>query len=230
MSESNLLADLGVTSVSKYSAQEAMEMTKGGFLPRLQVANASAEICQTGAVKIGNYALVTDKNTVMDIGAEQEILFIAFRPKALRIPKDGGNPLSYFNRESDAFKQVSREAGIKDSGCLFGPEFLVWLPKIQRMGTFFFGTTSNRRSAGPILTEMNQDGQLVPKVFLMRSKMVKNGKGQMWYVPIATPSSAPIEPMPEAEELKDELGKFNNPPESVVETVPETETSGERAR
>lgn len=208
--------------MQKYSAQDAEELLKSQFLPRLQVCGSQSDCVKEGKINMGVYALVFDKERINDIGKEIDFVVLAFRPKALRIPKDGSNPLSYFNRESPEFKKVQAESGIQNSGCMFGLEFLVYIPNEDEFATLFLGSQSARRESPALLAEMKKNPDGSPRDFYGVAKvtakisLAKNNKGS-WHVPKFFPCNTQLDGEPDPKRLTDEIQKFNNPPESAVE-------------
>lgn len=220
----------GQVGLQKYDADDVNALLKSSFLPRLQVCGSSTDVVKEAKVTMGAYGLVYDKTRCVDLSKEIDILVLAFRPKALRIPKDGTNPLSYFNRLSPEFKRVQDESKIKDSGCMFGLEFLVYVPKTEEFATFYLGSFSARKEAPSLLLQMkkNPDGTerdgYGPAKVTCKTTLTKNKKGQSWHIPQFFSCSSDLSSLPETGDVVEEVKKFNNPPESVVEKAPEGES------
>jgi hypothetical protein len=208
--------------------EDVDNILKSPFLPRLQVCGSQTELVKEGRITMATWALVYDKNRFTDAGKEIDFLALAFRPKALRIPKDGGNPMSYFNRESAEFKRVQSDSKVQNSGCMYGLEFLVWMPNQQEFTTLYLGTQSSRRESPALLSEMqkNLDGtprsDYGPNKVNGKIKLVKNVKGS-WHVPQFFPCTSDLATLPDPTELQEELEKFKTPPESAQEAAPAEE-------
>lgn len=218
-------------TVIKADEADVENLLKSPFLPRLQVCGGNTEIVKEGKMAMGVYGLIYDKNKFVDLGKEVDILVVGMRPKALRLPKEG-NPMSYFKRESAEFKKIQADSKFPNSGCMFGMEFLVWIPSQAEWATLFLGTQSARKETPSVLTEMkkdfsgtSRDNYGAAKVTCHAPRLVKNPKGS-WHIPQFGPCNSDLAVLPERDSLAEEIQKFASPPESVEEKA----TGEERAR
>ena len=201
------LIPAGAVGVQKYSDKDFDLSTKtGSYLPRLQLLTANSEKCKKGEFPINHYALVQDQN-FMDVGENVDVLLVAWRPKAIEIKDE---IIAVYDPTDKEFERIQLVADEKDSGCMFGPEFLVWIPGSKKFATFFMGSKSSRREAPNVKA-------LLRKAATMKSHIVET-KSYSWFVPSVTPCSTPFD-MPEMDTLKVEVEKFNNPPVSEIEKV-----------
>lgn len=218
--------EVGTTAVVPANIQEALARANqqansqafdkvakaGDWLPRLQLIGGNSGLCQDGTVKIGCYALITSSEIVTDIGKNIDMLVLTWRPKALDTTVEP--PLSVFDVNDPRFKVIEDKSGIKDSGCMYGPEFLVWLPAQQKFATFFLGSPTGRREAVKLKP-------LIGSAATLTSKLIETDKYK-WHGPVVTACSVPLTP-PDLETLNKELERFLNPPKSQVEqAAPET--------
>ena len=187
------------------------------FLPRLQLNTASSKLCKAGKFPINHYALVRDQKND-DLGENLDVFIADWHPKAL---ETGDAVISDFDPESDEFARIQKKSFLKNSGCMFGPEFLCWIPSIKTFATFFMGTKSARREAGNVKSRLH-------KAATLGSQFCKN-KDFEWYAPECSACSTPFE-MPEKTVLLEAVEKFRNPPKSDVEGVKEEEVEESRAR
>ena len=201
----------------KYNDDIFKAATKSGdYLPRLQLMTANSDPCKGGKFPINHYALIRDQN-FQDVGEAVDMLVISWRPKALEI---GENVISVFKIENPEFQRIQSKSAEQDSGCMYGIEFLVWIPAVKEFATFFCGSKSSRREAPAIRT-------LVSKAATLKAKLCENKKYK-WYAPSVTPCSTPFDP-PNLTKVKEVVDKFNNPPETTVEVADEA-ASADRAR
>jgi len=206
------LDDLGDLAVNKYSEDDwDATATSASFLPRIQLMTSSTALCKSGKFPINHYAVVRDQK-FDDLGENVDVLVIAWRPKAL---ETGDAIISVYDPSDAEFQRIQdRSLNVKNSGCMFGPEFLVWIPKAKIFGTFFMGTKSSRREAGNAKSRLKAAATL-------GSQFCKN-KEYEWYAPEVSACSTPFD-MPERASLVEAIEKFNNPPKNEVETVTEDE-------
>ena len=201
----------------KHSDDAFQSATQSGdYLPRLQLMTANSDKCKGGDFPTNHYALVRDQN-FQDLGPEVDVLIVTWRPKALEI---GDELISVFDQTNPEFKRIQDKSFEADSGCMFGPEFLVYIPSVQAFATFFMGSKSSRREAGSVKAKLQGAGTL-------KSKKVST-KRYTWYTPLITACSTPID-LPDQEELTAEVTKFNNPPETTIEKAEKTDEE-KRAR
>lgn len=193
----------------------AKTVASGDYLPRLQLMSASSDKCKTGDFPINHYALIRDQNFI-DLGMDIDVLVIAWRPKALEI---GEELISSFDPESTTFKSIQERSAQQNSGCMFGPEFLMWVPDQQAFATFFMGSKSARKEAPNVHGKLQNSGTLSSK--LIETKRYK------WQTPIMKGCSTPFD-MPDQEAMQKEVDKFLSPKESDLEVAEDTDS--DRAR
>lgn len=193
----------------------AKTVQSGDYLPRLQLMSSNSDKCKTGDFPINHYAMVRDQ-TFIDLGNDVDVLVIAWRPKALEI---GEELVTSFDQESKTFKDIEERSATPNSGCMYGPEFLMWIPAQSAFATFFMGSKSSRKEAPNVHAKLQNSGTLSSK--LVETKRYK------WQTPIMKGCSTPFN-MPDQEAMQAEVDKFLNPKETDLEVA---EDSGEsRAR
>lgn len=184
----------------------------GEYLPRLQLMTSNSDMCKSGEFPINHYALV-DGQKFADLGAEVNVLLIAWRPKALQM---GEEIISVFDNKDPEFARIRELSAEKDSMAMYGPEFLVWVPDAQKFATFFMGSKSLRREA-------SSARDLLENAATLKAQKISNAK-YTWF-------SAKVErcttlfDLPNQESLDEEYNKFLNPPKKTVERVAEEDKS-----
>lgn len=206
-------------NIAKYDDSQFEDLVASkGWLPRLQLMTANSNKCQEGTFPINNYALIRDQSYT-DLGKEVDVGVVAWRPKAL--DTSGDQVVTSFDPKSELYQAIAKRADtIANSGCMHGPEFLVWVPH-HGFATFYMGGKSTRREAPKIKERMNTTCTL-------SSKKAKT-KMYQWQTPIIGDCTTPLDELPDANEAREEIEKFLNPPESDVEAVEEVSEEG-RAR
>ncbi|MCK9460590.1 MAG: hypothetical protein M0R80_13205 [Proteobacteria bacterium] len=196
----------------------------GDWLSRLQLMTSTSKECKKGKFPINHYALVDGQNMV-DLGESVDCIVLGFRPKALDM--SGEQIISLFRPKvvegevtDQAFKAIMDKSGEKDSQCMYGPEFLVWVPVSKQFATFFMGSKSSRREAAKLKNRIGFGATL--------GSILASNKKYEWYTPLVDNCSTPLDP-PNADKMTAQLEKFNNPPESEIE-VAEESAKTERAR
>ena len=204
--------------VQKWNEKSFTDLvTATGYLPRLQLQTANSKPCKAGTFPVNHYAIVKDK-TLRDIGLTVDVLIIAWRPKALEM---GEAVIAAYDPEDAEFKRIAEKSEIKDSGCMYGPEFLVWVPALSQFALFYMGNKSARRESPNMVARLYKGATL-------KSKHIET-KQYDWYAPCVTPCTTPFE-VPSKEDIAEQVEKFNNPPKTEVETATEEDETKERPR
>lgn len=180
------------------------------YLPRLQLFGSNTDAAKEGKINMGRHGMVIDKD-LTDLGADVDILVCAWRPKAMDV--GGEKVISLYNPDSEAFQKLQGRADLPNSGCMYGPEFLVYIPKVERFATFLMGSKTARREAPNLKA-------LMGKAASLGVKLIKTPK-YTWHATTVKPCSTPFA-IPDLEEIKSTIDSFRNPPESVVEEVEES--------
>lgn len=225
----NDLANLETNGMSlvpqNVSEQQIQELASANdYFKRLQLMGSNSAAAKEGIIGMGNYALVTDKENMKDIGKEIDVLVCAMRFKALEIAEDG--VITIFDPNDSEFARIRERSSDKDSGCMCGLEFLLWLPSEEDFSTFFMASKSQRRIAPQLRAKINE-AENKPGPATLKVKLAKNTK-YSWHVPTVHDCSTPFN-LPTTEDLVKSVDKFLNPPKNEVETVDDEEGT-ERAR
>lgn len=209
------------TTENPYSMDTFHEIAKAeGFLSRLQLFSGKSKQVERGIIASGHWGVPVSDDEVIDLGTEVNVLILTWRPKALRMTTD--KVFSYFDIKNPEFQKVQVESGESDSGCMFGPEFLVWVPQLSQFLGFYCGSKTARRESNRIVT-------LLGKAATLRSKVIESGK-YVWLGPVVIPFSGPLSPLPTEDALKQEYEKFLHPKDTEIEAVAPGAATAERAR
>lgn len=183
----------------------------GDYLPYVQVYSGSSKEVKKKEIEMGVFGIRESKNSLINIGEEFIAFVIAWRPKAMQFqPK----VLSFFDVESKEFKEIEAKAEEKNSGCGFGPEFLLWLPEYKRFATYFLGNKTGRNEAPNLIGPLKDKG---PFACIQKAKLIET-PDYTWHGPTTLPYDNEFE-MPVLADLQEQLHKFNNPPVSQEEVA-----------
>jgi hypothetical protein len=215
------------------------ELSKGGdFLARLQLFSKGAAINKS-LISPGHWGVPEGDDDVTDLGITVDLLSLARRPKALDM-SDKDAIVVNFDMKSDEFKRIAEASEGKDSGCMYGPSFLVVERSTGRFLEWFCGTKSTRSEAKKIypylpLTEQDIAARKLeasphgPQPFTMKIKLVER-KRFSWHVPVVVKCSTPFAALPDTKKIIMEIERFINPPDPQVEKVTPKEGEKRRAR
>lgn len=206
------------TDLSKYGGE--ME-----FLPRIQLASGNDKYSKRGKIPPGHYGVPEGDDDIIDLGESIDVLPFAVRDKALDTTESP--PIAVFDADDPVFKDIAERGLEKDSGCMFGPSFLVFERNTGKFYEFFCGNKSARIESGkfsnylPVNEEQaaafNVKAQ-PPQPLTMRAKYIERPR-QAWYAPQVTKCSTPFTNLPSIEKIVEEINKFQNPKASDVEVA-----------
>jgi hypothetical protein len=213
-------------AVSDQMLGELAEVSKGAdFLPRIQLVTKGKYV-DTGKIPPGHWGVpLVGGEDIDDLGTAIDILPLAFRPKALDV-SDKNAIISNYDMASDEFKRI--QAAPKDSGCMWGPTFLVIERNTGKLYELFFGNASGRNEAGklrPFLPGGNSPSPSPATLNIRYKKTPAYG----WHVPVITKCSEPFTSGPKKEEILKAIEKFMAA-KGGIEKVEEPETKSKRAR
>ena len=122
----NALANLKVSLPTMGTDADAAfnEVAKGSdFLPRIQLITKGKYV-DTGKIAPGHYGVPqAGGEEIQDLGESIDLIPWAFRPKAMDV-SDREAIVTSFDVNDDEFKRI--QGAPKDSGCMWGPVFLVY--------------------------------------------------------------------------------------------------------
>ena len=213
MSNELIIKDLQpLVSVDEFSK----EINTQTWLPRLQIIDPKSRYSMDKVVPAGNFALIRSQDDVDDLTDEINVVVLDMRWKALDV-SNSDDPITVYDKDSEVYKAIQEKSEIKDSGCMWGAEFLVWIESVKQFATYFCSSKTSRRESTHIFKLIGHGSTL--KVQLISTKKYS------WYGPKISPCSAPFD-IPPIEKFKEEVGKFRA---SITETeVVKESTTRER--
>lgn len=186
--------------IAKYSGDLLADMSKrGDYLARLQLCGSSTDLVKDDKIKKGNYAYIVSKEVFIDLGeAPLDIMPIVWRPLALDMNEK--MPTSVYDEKSTMFKAIQERSKGTNSRCTWGPQFLVWIPKISKFAGLHLGSATNR-PCGTMLDELRNKGATL-------SWRKCSSEDYKWEGIVVNPCSTPFA-IPAIAVLKATIDKFN---------------------
>ena len=191
-------------------------MSSEDYLGRLQLFGSKSDAVATGEIPMGHYGLVRD-DVITDLGEEIDVIIINRRAKAL--DTSGDALIIEFDVTSAIFAEIKERSKVKDSGCMYGPEFLIWLPQQEVFVTYYMSSKTARREAKKVV-------HFAGKAATLKCHLIDSGKYK-WHGPLIFQCSVPLA-APPADKIRAEWAKFIDPPKSDVEVAEDTDNT--RAR
>lgn len=201
-------------SVSLYGQDYFDRMTKSGdYLDRLQLFTSQTEACKKKKISTDHWGIVSGSGNPEDLGEEVDVFVCAWRPAAKII---GDEILQFFNPDSPEFKQVEEKAATEPLGYMSGPEFLLFVPSVNKFATLMCANKTFKKSSADL-------AKLLGKAATFRSKLIE-GKKYTWTGPEFLECNTPFK-MPDSGIIEEMKQKFLNEKSSEVKQVTEEETS-----
>jgi hypothetical protein len=185
------------------------------FLPYLALMTANSEPCKSGEFPVNHFAIVED-STRIDLGSNVDVVVLAWRSKAIKFAEP---VISSFDRLSEVYKSLVDLAEQPNSNTMHGPEFLLWVPAVEKYATMHFGSKSARREAWSMQARLHAAATLIPK----KCETPKF----TWFIPHAEECNS-IQDLAEPPELSATIQSFLNPPAPEAPEVAENTSGRER--
>jgi hypothetical protein len=196
------------------------EMGGSDFLPRLQLMTDASALVKGDKFTKNHYGLHAGGDP-KDLGKDIDIIVCSVRAKALDTGSD--DIMEVFDINSDAFADIKKRSFEKDSGCMYGPEFLVYIPAAKAFATFFCSSKTARNDA-PTIEGYRQAG----KPCTLGSRFIE-GKSFSWWAWKCT-ACPTVVTVPDAESFNKNMEQFLNPPVKEAPKPVEEPAAGGRKR
>lgn len=203
-------SEVEVIQSSRWSDEDfALVKGSSGFLPALTLFTATSEPVKDGKIGMNCYGLRRSGDDIDELGKEVDIVVLNKRPKALDLT-DKSNIRTSFDPQSDLFNEIMGKAkapktkATEHLRCMFGYEFLVWVPDRKEFAAFFMGSATARNEARKVVDRLGQKATL-------KSKKIENSQNT-WYGPVCLPCSALFD-LPDPDESRRVQEEFLDPKE-----------------
>jgi hypothetical protein len=201
------------------------EVAKGSdFLPRIQLVTKGKYV-DTGKIGAGHWGVpLPGGEEIKDLSDKIDIIPLCYRPKALDV-SDREAIVSVYDVNDPEFQRIKNAP--KNTGCMWGPSFLVMERATGKLYELFFGNKSGRSEAGklkPFLPNKENKGKPSAASVGIRYKKTPD---YGWHVPVITKCSEPFDPANVAfteAQLSQEIEKFLNPEKGVEKVDEEDKT------
>jgi hypothetical protein len=200
------------------------EVSKGSdFLARIQLVTKGKYV-DTGKIAPGRWGVPQPGGEdIVDLGATIDVVPFAARPKALDV-SDKSAIISNYELNSPEFQRIKNAP--KNTGCMWGPSFLVLERNTGRLYELFFGNASGRSEAGKLRPFLPNPSPSPATLSIRYKKTPEYG----WHVPVVTKCSEPFSDGPSGPEILAAINKFMTE-EGGLEKVEEEEApKSKRAR
>lgn len=220
------------------SAEEMNELSKGvDYLQRFQLVTKGKYV-DTGKITPGHYGVpLPGGEEIEDLGTSVDILPLAVRAKALDM-SDRDAVVAVYDMNTPEFRDIKARSSEQNSGCMWGPSFLVVERSTARCYEFFMGTKSARAVSGDLvnflpISEATAAAQGCdahgPLPCTLTARYAKRGDWG-WHVPVVNKCSEPFTNTPSVESLTEEIKKFVAAKDNGVQNVTDEEAKVAKGR
>lgn len=230
------LFESGALSVPTDQLKELENLSRAStFLQRIQFYSKGKNGPQGTLIQAGHYGVPSRDGKILDLGNSIDVVPIFRKPKAIDM-SDTDHIVVTNVASSETFRRIEHAAdNIKDSGCAYGPTYLVYERSTKKFYEFFCGNSSGRAESAtintylPVTQAMIDEGYTdeseprFAKPMNLSSRFVKKGTFE-WFAPVASDCLTPFD-LPPVELIKSELERFKKLDEPEVEVVDEANTS-----
>jgi hypothetical protein len=214
------------------------ELSKGvDYLQRFQLVTKGKYV-DTSKIKAGHYGIpLPGGEEIDDLGESVDILPLAVRAKALDM-SDRDAVVAVYDMNDEAFKSIKTRSSEQNSGCMWGPSFLVVERSTGCCFEFFMGTKSARAVSGDLVNFLPVSEATAAKKGIdahgplpctLTARYAKRGDWG-WHVPVVTKCSEPFTNTPKIEALREEMQKFIEAKDNGVQNVTEEEAKASKGR
>lgn len=189
------------------------------FLQRIQLYGSSSKLCKMGRIPQGHFGVPVSKDKIDDLGDSFDCLVIQYRLKAMDI--NGDRPVSFFDKDSESFQKIVDASSTKDSGCMWGPEFLLWLPNKKCFASMFF--------CNPTMRNVAEELKALHGNFATISSVLIDTKKYMWHGPKITACTTPYD-LPDMAGVVEENTKFIKLDQEPVQVLEDDDDTPQRDR
>lgn len=211
------LAGLQVAPVGVDKAALAKMTRSSKYLRRLSLSQGSSNVVKEQKIAPGRWMITISADQVQDLGDNIDLAVLSYRYKAL--DTSGETPVANYDISSKTFQEIDRKAGVKDSGCMSGLEFLVIERSTGALYTYF----ASSEGAKIIADEMIPTEDCCPVVNL-GVKFKKRPKNS-YHVPVLEKSSADFTNRPDDETIRAAVENFQKGDENEDGEVEKAATS-----
>ena len=205
-------------ALSNVDDKQFSELAKtSDYLCRIQLCGANSELVKSGKIPMAHWVYMSDKENPVDLGPEFELLPLSLRACASSL--GGEKVITVYDMNDALFQEFKDKSAVKDSQCVYGPEFLVYIPSIDKFATYHMNSITARKESPKLKA-------LLGKGALLKAKYIKTAK-YSWHGPDIYPCSTPLK-TPETDTIMSTVNKFLNPPKSEVVAAPADTSARER--
>ncbi len=193
----------GLVPATTVDADELAEVRKeaesSSGLPYFRMYGSNSKEAKGKKIPGGNYGLALGKSDPTDLTPNVDVIVCATRLRA--VDTKGGK--SFYSRKSDGYQDVKKRSVVKDSGCMHGPEILIWIGVLSKFATWHLNSPTLRNISDDILDALSNGVTL--------GWRLAEGGGYTWDASTVEPCPDWGHSTPPSEEFESAVAKFKSP-------------------
>jgi len=134
-----------------------------------------------------------------------DVLVLARKAKAVDL-SDTGSVIVTNDVQSDEFQRIVKESEVKDSGCSYGPAYLLYERTQDTFLEFFCGNKTARYTSAHINNYLPTP-DAGPKPMTLGRELIEKGR-YSWFGPVVSDCITPFATLPEADRLVAKVEDF----------------------
>ena len=203
VARANDLVAFGDLPFSDHAIAAQKNPEPAGYAARIQLVS-KGKLVDEGKCPPGEFAII-DGDTVTPLGKEIDVVPLAVLDKAL--DTSGDEVVVAFGRDNATYQEIAERSTEKDSGCMFGPCFLVLERTHGTVFEIFLNNKSGRSEAkklypflpvGPAQAKAHGVEARAPKACQIKSKYIKKPR-YSWFAPQVVETKATFDKTPSKE-------------------------------
>jgi len=197
------------------------------YLPFLKFFYGMSDLCKQKKFPSDTFGLMRG-DTPEQLGEQVDVLFLAVRVHALDM--SGKDVVHNYDMKSDTYQSIKarQDAQGYNSNCMYGPEFLVFLPGQDTLAQFHLGNKSLRFLGSKIMNLLPAEGKAVTGATL-KTKWIEKSAVPFMGVDVCVNNAIVLSDVEKLQAaLLVELPKFLNPKAqgAAPEAAPKTDERG----
>jgi hypothetical protein len=211
MSETNAIAILNELQSSVPALNDetfnSLVGAQNNYSSRLQLFSFNSGAVKDKKIEEGHFAIVNGQE-LTDLGEEVCVMPVGIRCKAMDL--SGDKPSIAYNQEGSLFQDIQTRSKVKDSNCMVGVEFLVYVADKDVFTTFYLANATLLREAGNLKSNLGLPVKL-------KSRLIKKER-YSWHGITVTAFPADIQ-MPPKDRFQSEIQMFSNAQDSTPDAA-----------
>ena len=195
-----------------------------GFMASLRLLTSQSNQVKAGKFPVNHYGLFRGGDPE-DLGLEVDAIVLTWRAKAFDM-SDTDAINTVYDPKTPEWIDIVRRSKIKDSGCSYGPEYLLYIPSLDVYATFFASSISARNEAKNVNNFLPVGGVTKSATFHSRFIEAKKYSWQLFQIR-QCPNDLFV---PDADAYLKAFKDFMNPEAEKKELAPEAEGEDDSRR